>query len=77
MMAGVSLIHVPYRGAPAAATDLIAGQVHVMFDNLPNSIEYIRSGKVRALAVTTATPSKALPDVPTIPRLIEVSVEKS
>ena len=70
MMAGVSLIHVSYRGAPAAATGLIAEQVHVMFDNLPNSIEYIRSGKVRALAVTTATPSKALPDVPTIGKFV-------
>jgi tripartite-type tricarboxylate transporter receptor subunit TctC len=66
MMAGVNLVHVPYRGAPAAATGMISGQVQVMFDNLPNSIEHIRSGKLRALAVTTATRSKALPDIPTV-----------
>jgi tripartite-type tricarboxylate transporter receptor subunit TctC len=66
MMTGVNLVHVPYRGAPAAATDLIGGQVQVMFDNLPNSIEYIRSGRLRALAVTTATRSQALPDIPAV-----------
>jgi tripartite-type tricarboxylate transporter receptor subunit TctC len=66
MMAGVNLVHVPYRGAPAAATGLISGQVQVMFDQLPNSIENIRSGKLRALAVTTATRSKTLPDIPTV-----------
>jgi hypothetical protein len=62
--AGVNMVHVPYRGAAAAVTDLIGGQVQVMFDNLPNSIEFIRAGRVRALAVTTSTRSKALPDVP-------------
>jgi tripartite-type tricarboxylate transporter receptor subunit TctC len=66
MMTGVNLIHVPYRGAPQALTDLVGGQVQVSFDPLPPAIELIRSGKVRALAVTTATRSAALPDVPTV-----------
>jgi len=66
MMAGVDLQHVPYRGVAPALTDLIAGQVQVMFDTLNSSIEYIRAGKVRAVAVTTARRSGALPDVPTI-----------
>ena len=66
MMAGVDLVHVPYRGAPQALTDLLGGQVQVSFDPLPASIEFVKSGKLRALAVTTATRSQALPDVPTI-----------
>ena len=66
MMAGVDMVHVPYKGAAPALTDLLGGQVQVMFDNLSSSIEHIRAGKLRALAVTTATRSKALPDVPTI-----------
>jgi tripartite-type tricarboxylate transporter receptor subunit TctC len=66
MMTGVSMVHVPYRGAAPAVTDLIAGQVQVVFDNLPGSIEYIRAGKLRALAVTTMARSPALPDVPTV-----------
>jgi tripartite-type tricarboxylate transporter receptor subunit TctC len=66
MMTGVNFIHVPYRGAPQALTDLVGGQVQVSFDPLPPAIELIRSGKVRALAVTTATRSEALPDVPTV-----------
>jgi tripartite-type tricarboxylate transporter receptor subunit TctC len=66
MMTGVNLIHVPYRGAPQALSDLVGGQVQVSFDPLPPAIELIRSGKVRALAVTTATRSEALPDVPTV-----------
>jgi tripartite-type tricarboxylate transporter receptor subunit TctC len=57
MMASVDLVHVPYRGAGPALTDLIAGQVQVYFDGLPTSLEHIRSGKLRALAVTTATRS--------------------
>jgi len=57
---------VPYRGAAPAVMDLIAGQVQVVFDNLPGSIEHIRAGKVRALAVTTTARSDALPDVPTV-----------
>jgi tripartite-type tricarboxylate transporter receptor subunit TctC len=70
MMTGVNMVHVPYRGAPAALTDLIGGQVQVMFDSLPNSVEYIRSGRLRPLAVTTATRSAALPDVPTVGEVV-------
>jgi tripartite-type tricarboxylate transporter receptor subunit TctC len=66
MMARIDLLHVPYRGAPPALTDLIAGQVQVIFDVLPSSIEYIRAGKLRALAVTTAARSEMLPDIPTV-----------
>jgi tripartite-type tricarboxylate transporter receptor subunit TctC len=66
MMTGVDLLHVPYRGAAPALTDLISGQVQVMFDNMPSSIEHIRAGKLRALGVTTANRSPALPDVPTV-----------
>jgi tripartite-type tricarboxylate transporter receptor subunit TctC len=66
MMAGVNMVHVPYRGAGPALTDLLGGQVQVMFATMPSSIEYIRTGKLRALAVTTATRSSALPDVPTV-----------
>ena len=66
MMAGVNMVHVPYRGSVPALTDLMSGQVQVMFDNLPSSIEHIRAGMIRALAVTPGTRSQALPDVPTI-----------
>jgi tripartite-type tricarboxylate transporter receptor subunit TctC len=66
MLTGVDMVHVPYRGAAPAVMDLIAGQVHVVFDNLPGSIEHIRAGSLRALAVTTAARSDALPDVPTV-----------
>ena len=66
MMAGVNLVHVPYRGSAPALTDMISGQVHVMFDILTSSIQHIRSGALRALAVTSATRSDALPDVPTV-----------
>ena len=66
MLTGVNMQHVTYRGAGPALTDLIAGQVHVMFDNLPSSVEHIRAGKLRALAVTTTTRSAALPDIPTV-----------
>ena len=66
LMTGINLQHVPYRGSAPALTDLIAGQVQVMFDNMPSSIEHIRAGKLRALAVTTATRSEALPDVPVL-----------
>jgi tripartite-type tricarboxylate transporter receptor subunit TctC len=65
-MTGVDLLHVPYRGSGPALTDLLAGQVQVMFDSMPSSIEHIRAGKLRALAVTSATRSEALLDVPTI-----------
>jgi tripartite-type tricarboxylate transporter receptor subunit TctC len=65
-MTGVNMIHVPYRGSAPALTDLLGGQMHVMFDTLPSSIEHLRTGKLRALAVTTATRSPALPDIPTM-----------
>jgi tripartite-type tricarboxylate transporter receptor subunit TctC len=65
-MTGVNLVHVPYRGATPAYTDLISGQVQVMFDILPNSIEQAKAGKLRALAVSTAERTAALPDVPTV-----------
>ena len=70
MMTGVRMVHVPYRGAAAAVADLIGGQVQVVFDNLPGSIEHIRARRLRALAVTTATRSPALPDVPTVAEFI-------
>ena len=66
MMASIDMIHVPYRGGGQVMTDLIAGQVQVSFIGLTVAIEYIRSGKVRALAVTTATRSDVLPDIPTV-----------
>jgi tripartite-type tricarboxylate transporter receptor subunit TctC len=65
-MTGVELVHVPYRGSAPAVNDLIAGQVDLMFDNLPSSIEQVRGGNLRAIAVTSAKRSAALPDVPTI-----------
>ena len=66
MMTGVELVHVPYRGSAPALTDLLANQVQVMFDNLPSSLGHIQGGRLRALAVTTSAPSKALPGVPTV-----------
>jgi tripartite-type tricarboxylate transporter receptor subunit TctC len=66
MMAGVDMVHVPYRGGGPVVTDLLGGQVQVSFASMPSSIQYIRAGKLRALAVTTATRSEALPDVPTV-----------
>jgi tripartite-type tricarboxylate transporter receptor subunit TctC len=66
MATGVNWVHVPYRGAAPAMTDVLAGQVQVVFDNLPTSLEYIKAGKVRPLAVTTATRSGALPEIPTV-----------
>jgi tripartite-type tricarboxylate transporter receptor subunit TctC len=66
MMANINLVHVPYRGAAPALTDLLGGQVQVMFASVPSSIEYVRAGRLRPLAVTTATRSDALPDVPTM-----------
>jgi Uncharacterized protein conserved in bacteria len=70
MMAGVNLLHVPYRGAAPALNDLIAGHVHVMFDAIQSTIGHVRAGSLRALAVTSATRSEALPDVPTIGEFI-------
>jgi tripartite-type tricarboxylate transporter receptor subunit TctC len=66
VMAGVNMLHVPYRGSAPALTDLLGGQVQVMFDPMTSSIEHIRAGKLRALAVTTARRSEALPDIPTV-----------
>jgi tripartite-type tricarboxylate transporter receptor subunit TctC len=66
MMAGVNMVHVPYRGAGPAFTDLLGGQVQVYFGTMGSSVEYIRAGNLRALAVTTATRSEALPGIPTM-----------
>ena len=66
LMAGIDMIHVPYRGNAPAVTDLIAGQVQVMFADTPSSIGHVRAGKLRALAVTTAARSEILPEVPTV-----------
>jgi tripartite-type tricarboxylate transporter receptor subunit TctC len=65
-MAGVNMLHVPYRGAAPALTDLLAGQVQVMFDNTLSSLPHIRAGKLRPLAVTTATRLEVMPDIPTV-----------
>jgi tripartite-type tricarboxylate transporter receptor subunit TctC len=65
-MAGVNMTHVPYRSGGPALTDLLGGQVQVLFASTVSSIEYIRAGRLRALAVTTATRLEALPDVPTM-----------
>jgi len=66
LMTGTELVHVPYRGASPALTDLLGGQVQVYFDNLPSSIGHIKAGRLRALAVTTALRSKELPTTPTV-----------
>jgi tripartite-type tricarboxylate transporter receptor subunit TctC len=71
MMAGVNMVQVPYRGDAPAVTDLISGQVQVMFCNTVSSVEHIRAGRLRALAVTTATRSDALPDVPTVGEFLQ------
>jgi tripartite-type tricarboxylate transporter receptor subunit TctC len=66
LMTGINMVHVPYRGSPQATTDLIGGQVQVMFDVIPQAIAHIKAGHLRALAVTTASRSTALPDVSTV-----------
>jgi tripartite-type tricarboxylate transporter receptor subunit TctC len=66
MMAGVDLLHVPYRGGPQALTDLISGQVQIIFDPLANSIEHVKAGRLRALAVTSMKRSAILPDIPSV-----------
>jgi len=71
MMAGVDIMHVPYRGDAPSVSDLIAGQVQVMFGVLPSSIEHIRAGKLRALAVTTGARSDVLPDIPMVGEFIQ------
>jgi tripartite-type tricarboxylate transporter receptor subunit TctC len=70
MMAGVNLVHVPYRGAGPALVDLLGAQVQVMFATMSSSIEYVRGGKLRALAVTTAIRSPVLPDIPTVAEFV-------
>jgi tripartite-type tricarboxylate transporter receptor subunit TctC len=65
-MTGVNMVHVPYRGNAPALTDLIAGQVQMMFADAPSSIEHVKAGKLRALAVTTAERSEFLPEMPTV-----------
>ena len=66
MMANVDMVHVPYRGSSGIYPDLMTGKVHVLFDNLPGSIEFVKTGKLKALGVTTAKRNEALPDVPTV-----------
>jgi tripartite-type tricarboxylate transporter receptor subunit TctC len=70
LMTGVDLVHVPYRGGAPAIADLLGGQLQVMFDVMPEAIEYIRAGKVRPLAVTTATRFHAMPEVPTVSEFV-------
>jgi tripartite-type tricarboxylate transporter receptor subunit TctC len=70
MMTGIEMLHVPYRGGPQALTDLIGGHVQVAFEGIPVSIEHVRAGTLRALAVTTAVRSPALPDVPSMAELL-------
>ncbi|HXL68916.1 MAG TPA: tripartite tricarboxylate transporter substrate binding protein [Xanthobacteraceae bacterium] len=65
-MTGVNMVHVPYRGSAPALTDLLGGQVQVMFDNMPSSVGHIKAGSLRPLAVTTETRNEQLPDVPTV-----------
>ena len=71
MMAGVDMVHVPYRGTAPALTDLLSGQVKVMFSPVPGSIEHIRAEKLRAIAVTTAARSEALPEIPTVGEFVQ------
>ena len=66
MLTGINMVHVPYRGGAPALTDLLAGQVHVMFDNIPTCAEHVKSGKLRGLAVTSTTRSEVLPDLPVV-----------
>jgi len=66
MLTGINMVHVPYRGGAPALTDLIAGQVQVMFDNIPTCAEHVKSGKLRGLAVTSTTKSETLPDLPLV-----------
>ena len=66
MLTGINMVHVPYRGGAPALTDLISGQVQVMFDNIPTCAEHVKSGKLRGLAVTSTTRSEVLPDLPTV-----------
>ena len=67
MLTGINMVHVPYRGGAPALTDLIGGQVQVMFDDIPTSAGHVKAGKLRALAVTSAARSDVLPDCPRLP----------
>ena len=69
-MTGLDMVHVPYRGSSAAYPDLMTGKVHVLFDNLPGSVGFVRTGQLRALGVTTAKRSDAIPDVPAIGEIV-------
>jgi tripartite-type tricarboxylate transporter receptor subunit TctC len=69
-MTGINMLHVPYRGSAPALTDLVGGQVQLMFDGIPSSIEFIRAGKLRPLAVTTGIRLEVLPDVPTVSEFV-------
>jgi tripartite-type tricarboxylate transporter receptor subunit TctC len=71
MMADIEMVHVPYRGSGPVLTDLIGGRVQAMFDNVTTSLEHIRSGKLRALAVTTAARSEVLPEIPTVGEFLQ------
>ena len=70
MMTGIDMIHVPYRGGALALTDLVAGQVQVMFDNIPTAAEFVRAGSLRGLAVTSTARSEVLPDLPTVAEFV-------
>ncbi|TMG72873.1 MAG: tripartite tricarboxylate transporter substrate binding protein [Betaproteobacteria bacterium] len=70
-MTGCQMLHVPYKGAGPALTDLIGGQVHVLFDNLPSSAGHIRGGRIRALAVTSAEREPSMPDLPTVAETVQ------
>jgi len=70
MMAGVEMVHVPYRGVAPALTDLLGGEVQALFANPAQSIPYTGAGRLRALAITTATRSEALPDIPTVTEFV-------
>jgi tripartite-type tricarboxylate transporter receptor subunit TctC len=69
-MTGVKLVHVPYRGSGPARTDLIAGQIQVMFDPIAQALEYVRGGQLRALAISTTTRAEVLPDLPTVSEFV-------
>jgi tripartite-type tricarboxylate transporter receptor subunit TctC len=70
MLTGINMVHVPYRGGAPALTDLMGGQVDVMFDNVPTSAPHIKAGKLRGLAVTSIEPSEVLPDLPTVAQFL-------
>ena len=71
MMTDIDMLHVPYRGSAGIYPDLMTGKVHVLFDNLPGSIEFVKTGKLKALGVTTAKRYDALPDLPTVGETVQ------